>query len=170
MKACYKYFSLLRGSELSEQAQDEIKDISALAFRFAEKGSPDTYATRLSGLLKRPIPRSLLLSGPSLTWDWDSELVRDTLDQLSVENSRVFVMSKDPRMDEFVDTWSSEPWYGTQHSVRRLDAEILAAVRFNLFDIITQSSSLYFFPYRLATRMTCLNCSFRERTCLFPRT
>ena len=110
-------------------------------------GNVDEYPRyrRLTGtrLLKRPIPRSLLLSGPSLTWDWDAELVRDTLNQLSVENSRVLVMSKDPRMDEFVDNWSSEPWYGTQYSVRRLDAEILSAVWFIPFDATTRLSSSF---------------------------
>ena len=107
---------------------NEIKDLSALSFRFREKGSAEHYATGLSSMMKRPLPRSLLLSGQRLHWEWNPQLVRDTLSQLTVENSRVFVISKDPKMDEIAGTWSSEPWYGTQYAMKRLDEGMLEAV------------------------------------------
>lgn len=129
IKACYKYFSLLRDSPLSEEIYEEMRAIDTLAFRFAEKGRADSFATRLSILLKKPVPRSLLLSGPSLTWNWDAKLVRDTLNLLSADNSRIVVMSKHSSMDEMAENWTTEPIYGTQYAVKRLDAEILDAVR-----------------------------------------
>ena len=128
IQACYKYISLLRDSPLKIEDYNEIRDLKALSFRFKEKGSADRYALGLASIMKKPVPRSLLLSGPKLLWKWDPELIRETLNSLRAEDSRVFVISKDPKMDEIVDSWLSEPWYGTQYAVKRLDEDTLRAV------------------------------------------
>ncbi|EJD02194.1 insulin-degrading enzyme [Fomitiporia mediterranea MF3/22] len=130
LKACYKYINLLRDSELPAWSQSEIQALAALHFRFEEKQArPENYASRISGSMKLPLPRSLILSGPKLTWDWDEQLVRDTLSELTVENGRVVVMAKDHSTIGNQGPWTAEPWYGTEYTVDRLDDEITSAAR-----------------------------------------
>ncbi|KAL5511367.1 STE23_2 [Sanghuangporus vaninii] len=128
--ACYKYLNLLRSTELQQWVQDEIQTLSMLNFRFAEKQRrPENYATWISDHVKMPIPRSLILSGPKLTWDWDEHLVREMLGQLTVDSGRVVVMAKDHSIIGKTGPWTTEPWYGTEYTVEKVDPEFMAAAR-----------------------------------------
>lgn len=129
--ACYKYLNLLRTSSFTSRYQEEIQTLSALRFRFAEKRRPDSYATWVSEHLSHPIPRSLVLSGPQLTWDWDEKLVHEMLAGLNVETGRVVVMAKDHSVvGKSTETvWQKEPWYGTEYAVDTMDAEFMEAAR-----------------------------------------
>ncbi|KAI5119937.1 hypothetical protein M0805_002126 [Coniferiporia weirii] len=127
--ACYKYLGLLRSSELPAWAQSEIQQLAALRFRFAEKRRPENYATWVSEHIKHPTPRSLVLSGPTLTWDWDEQLVRETLAGLVVENGRVVVMAKDHSGVGETGPWLNEPWYGTEYTVKKLEEDFVALAR-----------------------------------------
>ncbi|EJD02250.1 uncharacterized protein FOMMEDRAFT_109506 [Fomitiporia mediterranea MF3/22] len=130
LKTCYKYLNLLRDSVLPAWTQSEIQALAELHFRFEEKQArPENYASRISGNMKLPISRSLILSGPKLTWAWDEQLVRDTLSRLTVENGRVVVMAKDHSTIDNAGPWTIEPWYGTEYTVGRLDEEIISAAR-----------------------------------------
>lgn len=126
--ACYKYLSLLRDSALPAWNHTEAQTLAALRFRFAEKRRPDSYATSIAENVKYPTPRSHLLSGSTLTWDWDEKLVRETLAGLVVENGRVVVMGKDHSTVGQTGPWSSEPWYGTEYTVKKLEEDFVTAV------------------------------------------
>ena len=113
--------------------------VAALGFRFAEKERrPESYATWIADHLKAPVPRSLVLSGPRLTWDWDEHLVREMLNGLTVENGRVVVMAKDFSSIGKTGTWSTEPWYGTEYTVEKMDQEFTSAVSWNYRFIFEQ--------------------------------
>ena len=100
-----------------------------LNFRFAEKQErPENYATWISDHTRVPVPRSLILSAPKLTWDWDERLVRKMLEQLTVDTGRVVVMAKDHSLIGQSEPWTTEPWYGTEYTVEKLDSEFMAAV------------------------------------------
>ncbi|KAH8117077.1 insulin-degrading enzyme [Phellopilus nigrolimitatus] len=127
--ACYKYLSLLRTSALPAWFQQEIQTLAAMRFRFAEKQRPDQYATWIAEHVKHPTPRALVLSGPQLTWHWDEQLVRETLAGLVVENGRVVVMSKDHAVVGKTGPWATEPWYGTEYTVGKLENDFVSLAR-----------------------------------------
>lgn len=126
--ACYKYINLLRSSALQAWAQDEMKALADLRFRFAEKRRPDNYAVWISEAMKNPLPRSLVLSGPKLIWSWDEQLIRDNLNGLTVNEGRVVVMAKDHSVVGKTGPWSHEPWYKTEYVVEKLGDDFIAAV------------------------------------------
>ena len=120
--------NLLRSSVLPVWVHDEIKVIENLRFRFAEKRSAEKYAVQISESMKNPVPRSLLLSGPRLIWEWDEKLVRGILETLTVENGRVVVMAKDHNVIGNEGPWEKEPWYQTEYTVKKLEDEFLTSV------------------------------------------
>lgn len=143
VQACYKYFSLLRDSEFPSWIQSEIQALAALKFRFMEKQrDPENYAAQVSMSLKRPLPRSLIVSGPKLVFDWDEQLVRDTLAGLIAEDSRVVLMAKDHSLVGKTGPWSTEPWYGTEYTVDRLETDIISTVSAHpIFECLSPESN-----------------------------
>ena len=121
--ACFKYLDLLRSSALPEWTHEERKELAATRFRFREKNSPESYAQGIASHMKWPTPRDVVLSGPSLVWDWDEQLVRKYLDCLTPDKGRVFVMGKNLEEIGLSGPWDSEKWYGTQYLVDDLFAK-----------------------------------------------
>ena len=105
-----------------------MKSLADLSFRFTEKREPDSYAVWLSNVMKDPVSRSLVLSSSQLFWSWDEELVRNHLNCLSIEESRVFVIARDHTILGKTGPWSQEPCYKTEYMVERLEADLVAAV------------------------------------------
>ncbi len=126
--ACHKYLSLLRSSAFPEWYHREIQLINETRFRFAEKYSPDSYATGLSQGLHQPYPRDMLLTGPALTFEWNENIVRDILASLNVDTGRVVVMAQDHSATGQIGELQKEPWYGTEYYVQRVDEHLAARV------------------------------------------
>ena len=120
ISACFQYLDLLRSSPLPQWHFEESKELADIRFRFAEKSSPDSYATNISTHMKWPTPRELVISGPSLLWDWDEKLVRKVLEGLSPESGRVFVMGKNMDEIDVNGPWEAEKWYGTEYKVEKM--------------------------------------------------
>jgi insulysin len=87
-----------------------------------------------------PIPRDLLLAAPRLTWDWDSEedrkqgelRVKEYLDQFRIDEGRIVLMAKKEdhlKLNPDIH-WETEPWYGTEYGVQRLDDDFITKVMF----------------------------------------
>lgn len=139
--AVHKYLALLRSTKFSRFHFEELVNLSAIQFRFAEKTPPQTYASWISEVMAWPMPVKFLLAGPKLIWDWDSDAEREMreakiaeyLQQFRVHESRVFLMAK---KEEHLKvnpniTWDKEPWYGTEYSVQRFDEDFIREVRFS---------------------------------------
>ena len=138
--AVHKYLALLRSTKFSRFHHEELVNLSAIQFRFAEKTRPQTYATWITERMAWPLPVELLLAGPNLIWDWDADAEREVgeakiaeyLQQFRVHESRVVLMAK---KDEHLKinrniTWEKEPWYGTEYAVQRFDDDFIREVRF----------------------------------------
>lgn len=125
---CFKFISLLRQSKLPKWAQDEIRTLAELEFRFEEKFDSCAYALYIASAIMQPVPRALLLSGPSLTWDWDEHLLRSTLAHLVIESSLILVAAQDHTVLGKDGHWHTEPWYGTQYMEEEPDSDLIAAV------------------------------------------
>ncbi len=81
--------------------------------------------------MKWPTQRELVINGPSLVWDWDEQLVRKYLSELTPEKGRVFVMGQNMEEIGIMGPWETEKWYGTLYMVTDLfvTSEQVRAVR-----------------------------------------
>ena len=173
--AVHKYLALLRSTKFSRFHHEELVNLSAIQFRFAEKGRPQDYATWISEHMAWPLPPEFLLAGPKLVLDWDSDAEREVgeakiaeyLQQFRIHESRVFLMAKKDEYSKINSsiTWDKEPWYGTEYSVQRFDETFIREVCFFLID-----GYLSLFGYRLREPTIFLTCFYRDPTCLLQLT
>jgi insulysin len=140
--ATFKYMSMLRPSDLSPSYQKETSSLSNIRFRFSEKQPPDDYAIWVADKLSWPVPRDLVIKAPQVISEWDTEgtaqgVALRTLEGLSVRNSRIVLMAKKEEFQKLLGTreWETEPWYGTQYRVERLDDAFLREVRRSLLPV-----------------------------------
>jgi insulysin len=134
--AAFKYMSMLRSTDLSPTHQSEVSSLSDIRFRFAEKRRPDDYAVWVADKLSWPVPRELVIKAPQVVFEWDPDgtaqaVAFQTLKGFSVNNSRTLVMAKQGEFQKLFGTqeWQSEPWYGTQYRVERLEDAFIQEVR-----------------------------------------
>jgi insulysin len=126
--ATFKYISMLRSTDLSPTHQIEVSSLSNIRFRFSEKRRPDDYAVWVADKLSWPVPRELVVKAPQVVSEWDPNgtaqaVAFHTLKGLSVKNSRTVLMAKQGEFQRLLGTqqWQTEPLYGTQYRVERLD-------------------------------------------------
>ncbi|KAI0282121.1 Metalloenzyme, LuxS/M16 peptidase-like protein [Russula aff. rugulosa BPL654] len=126
--AAFKYISMLRSTNLSPTYQSEVSSLSDIRFRFAEKRRPDNYAVWVTDMLSWPVPREFVIKAPQVISEWDPDgtaqaVAFQTLRALSVKNARTLLMAKQGEFQRLFGTqeWQSEPWYGSQYRVERLD-------------------------------------------------
>ncbi|TFY62947.1 hypothetical protein EVJ58_g3532 [Rhodofomes roseus] len=132
----FKYLNLLRSSNFPAWYQREISLLKATRFRFAEKRRPDDYAVWVTEHLSWPVSRELVLSAPQLVWEWDETdpvnggegEMRQVLDSLTVDRGRVVLMAQKDVHERVrgASEWESEPWYGTEYRVEKLDEGFMA--------------------------------------------
>ncbi|KAI0295473.1 Metalloenzyme, LuxS/M16 peptidase-like protein [Russula brevipes] len=155
--ATFKYISMLRTTDLSPSHQTEVSTISDIRFRFQEKRRPDDYAVWVADKLSWPVPRELVIKAPQVVSEWDldgtaQDTALHTLEGLSVRNSRTVLMAKKEEFQKLLGTqqWETEPWYGTQYRVERLDeAFIREAEGPNTLDAFHLPRPNEFIPKRL---------------------
>ncbi|KAJ7580280.1 Metalloenzyme, LuxS/M16 peptidase-like protein [Mycena floridula] len=133
----FKYIAMLRESLFPAYLHQEEVVMSGVRFQFKEKGDPESLVSTLSARMIEPFPRDRILSGPALTWPWseyqDKEAgerkLRDYLETFRLENCRVLLAAKADNLTKLYSgrqlKWESEPWYGTQYFVERLDDDFI---------------------------------------------
>ncbi|KAI0221377.1 metalloprotease [Massospora cicadina] len=122
LEIIFQYIELIRKVGINQELFDELKSIWDLSFRFQEKSSPAGYASRLAGVMQRPIPPPLILAAPSTLFKFDPTLIRDTLGCLDPRKMRVTVISKSVQGRADL---KCEPWYGTQYAIETIDSGLL---------------------------------------------
>jgi insulysin len=140
--ATFKYISMLRSTDLSPSHQRETSSLSHIRFRFSEKRRPEDYAVWVTDKLAWPVPRELVIKAPQVDSEWDPDGIAQavafrTLEGLSVRNSRTVLMTKKEEFQRLLGTqeWQTEPWYGTQYRVERLDEAFVREVRRSLLHV-----------------------------------
>ncbi|EJD07223.1 uncharacterized protein FOMMEDRAFT_164257 [Fomitiporia mediterranea MF3/22] len=128
--ACFKFINFLRTSELPKFIQEEIIRLAQLSFRFSETDDTYDFAQILANSPNRIIPRAYILTGFSLTWDWDEKLVRKVLDELVIENSLIAIAAQ-AHHHEIGQTgpWLSESLYKTQYFVEEPSSDFISATK-----------------------------------------
>nr|CAH8840917.1 unnamed protein product [Trichobilharzia regenti] len=120
----YQFISMLRADEPKKWIFDEEQAIAELNFRFKDKEPPYQYVSELAGNLLRYEMQDVL-SGPYLASVYDPELIKEVLNCLTPDNSRVFIVST-----TFSDICvSEEPWYLTKYLCTDIPEETLSKWR-----------------------------------------
>ena len=169
--AAFKYISMLRSTNLSPTYQSEVSSLSDIRFRFAEKRRPDNYAVWVTDVLSWPVPREFVIKAPQVISEWDPDgtaqaVAFQTLRGLSVKNARTLLMAKQGEFQRLFGTqeWQSEPWYGSQYRVERLDDAFIQEVRY--FPLRGQGLRISF-PHRQRARTRSMLFVFLDQTSSF---
>jgi len=93
---------------------EEMRDVAALRFRHMEQEEEVDYTRRLAISLQQRLAPAESLCGDCLLSEWDPELVRSILAQLTPERVVAFVMAARPD-DAGGGAPRSEPWFGTEY-------------------------------------------------------
>ncbi|GAA5879693.1 hypothetical protein JCM8547_008957 [Rhodosporidiobolus lusitaniae] len=121
----WQYIELLKSTPPVEWSWEETKKLGELAWRWKEKGQPQSTTRNLASQLGEELyPPERALVGPWFAMEWDAEVVKKTLEELKFENLRVFVGSKEPL--EGREFWKEkEKYYGTEYDVQPLNVSQL---------------------------------------------
>jgi len=94
-------------------------------FKFKQKTPAYRFASHISAVMQRPLPREWLLSGGSVLRKFDPELIKRGIDCLRPDNFFMMVVSRD-----FPGNWEhKEKWYGTEYTYQRIPDDFMAEVR-----------------------------------------
>ncbi|KAL1412548.1 metalloprotease [Vanrija albida] len=119
--AVFKYISLLRSVAPSETAFDEMRKLSQIGFKFAERGKTRNYVTQLSGWLQAPVPRDQIVSSNYLLGDWDESLVSSVYSLFDPRSAVLGVTSQELPKNVPASFDKKETIYGTQYHQEKLD-------------------------------------------------
>ncbi|KAJ3190934.1 Insulinase (Peptidase M16) [Irineochytrium annulatum] len=109
----FQYIQMLKKAGPQQWIWDEKKDMSNISFRFQEKYSPSSFASRLAGSMQR-YPPEHVISGSGVVFDYDQSRIDLVLDQMRPDNFRILFMS--PTFD--TTGWDKAQWYGTEYLSR----------------------------------------------------
>jgi insulysin len=128
--AIFKYTSLLRSTPPTEKVFNEIKAISDISFRFAERGKTIDYANGLAGWIQSPVPREKILSSKYLVEEFHYDELASALQMLDPRRATVGVTCRDLPKSAGITFDKKEPIYGTEYCERRLSEEFLKEVSY----------------------------------------
>eukprot|EP00850_Spirogloea_muscicola_P004518 SM000019S05062 [mRNA] locus=s19:764487:772283:+ [translate_table: standard] len=112
------YIDLLRQEGDQEWIFDEVKEVAAFKFHFADKQAPLQYVRDLADNLQHYPPEDWL-AGPHIPRVFDASSIHEVLGQMTYNNLRILWCSKSfPE-----DVMEREHWYGTQYQVVHLTPE-----------------------------------------------
>ncbi|XP_022982829.1 insulin-degrading enzyme-like 1, peroxisomal [Cucurbita maxima] len=116
----FKYISLLKESGICQWIFDELSAICETKFHYQDKIRPIDYVVNLSLNMQFYPPEDWLV-GSSLPSKFNPNLIGMVLDQLSVDNVRIFWESKnfEGKTDKV------EQWYGTAYSIEKISGPLI---------------------------------------------
>ncbi|WVF68403.1 hypothetical protein IAT40_003168 [Kwoniella sp. CBS 6097] len=123
--AIFKYISLLRSQPPSEEAFNEIKAISEISFRFAERGRVSSYCASLSGFMQSPVPREKVISSKWLVEEYRKDELQAALQLLDPRRATIGVTCKELPKDVEGTFDQKEAIYGTEYKRVKFDEEFL---------------------------------------------
>ncbi|XP_035713273.1 insulin-degrading enzyme [Folsomia candida] len=120
VESVFQYLQMLQEHGPQLWVWEEMKDVSAMLFRFKEKERPQSLVSRLSSIMHSYPLEDVLSAGYILT-EYKPSLIKEILDALTPENVRVIVVSK-----EFEDNpIYHEAWYGVKYNYDKIEPETI---------------------------------------------
>ena len=121
----FQYIAMIKETPPQEWIFDEIKGMTEVDFKFQEKTPASSFASRMSSVMQRPLPRERLLSGLDLIRHFDPKGIVKALEYLRYDKCRITLVSQ-----EFPGNWDmKERWYGTEYKLERISADFLASMK-----------------------------------------
>jgi insulysin len=139
----FEYIAMIQQREPEQWIFDEMKNLAEVEFRFKQKTPASRFASRLSSVMQKSLPREWLLSS-SLLRRFDSDLIKKALSYLRADNFRLVIVSQN-----FPGTWDQkEKWYGTEYKVEKIPQEFLGGLQKALESTETSRTSDIHMPHR----------------------
>ncbi|KAL5340647.1 Metalloenzyme, LuxS/M16 peptidase-like protein [Aspergillus crustosus] len=124
VKVIFEYIALIKEREPEEWIFEEMKNLAEVEFKFKQKSPASRFASRLSTVMQKPLPREWLLSG-SLLRKFDPEGIKNAFSYLRADNFKLTVVAQD-----YPGDWNTkEKWYGTEYKVEDVPKDFLAEIR-----------------------------------------
>lgn len=115
------YIKMLQEKDVQEWVFDEIKKLNQAEFESKSKKNPAMFVTSMSNRLHRYPPQELFI-GPELVEQYDPELIKTYINSLTVENLRIYLVSR--KLEAECD--QTEQWYGTKYHTDPFSSELLS--------------------------------------------
>jgi insulysin len=112
----FKYIKLLQDSGVQKWIFDELVAIRETGFHYKDKSPPIHYALDVALKMQLYPPKDWLV-GSSLPSKFAPDTIEKILNELTPSNVRIFCQSK--KFEGCANL--TEPWYGTQYTVEKLD-------------------------------------------------
>ena len=124
IKIVFQYMAMLKEQPPHEWIVDEQRKLTEVEFKFRQKIPASRTVSHLSGVMQKPLPRDLLLSGQSLIRQFDPEAIKRGLAALRPDNFRFIVTSQD-----YPGDWDKkEKWYGTEYKYEKIPKDFLREI------------------------------------------
>lgn len=125
VKTVFQYIALIKESPPQKWVVDEVKGMAEVDFKFQEKSPASSFASSMSSVMQKPLPREWLLSGTSLVRKFDPEAITNALSYLRADNCRLTLVSQD-----FPGGWDKkEKWYGTEYKMEPIESKFAAEMK-----------------------------------------
>lgn len=121
-----EYVRLLRKHGADERVYNELRDLGLMAFRFASKPDPISFASRMSMALQDSRDADVLIAG-HLQRRFDAAAIDKLLACMTPESVRVTIAAQ--REASETAGWATEPIYGTKFRAAPLSAAQLELFR-----------------------------------------
>ncbi|KAG8529895.1 uncharacterized protein KY384_005376 [Bacidia gigantensis] len=124
VEVVFEYVSLIKAQSPQKWIMDEVKGMAEVDFKFREKTPASSFASSMSSIMQKPLPREWLLSGLELIRKFDEPAISKAMAHIRPDNFRLTVVSRD-----FPGDWNQkEKWYGTEYKVERFDAAFMTGL------------------------------------------
>lgn len=118
----FQYIEMLKKELPKDWVFIELQEISNSCFKFKQKGNPsNTVSTLAKALEKEYIPANHVLA-TDLMIENEPDMVVKYVNSLTVENSRITLISKD------IETDLKEKWYGTDYKIVDYPADLISGI------------------------------------------
>ena len=125
VKTVFQYIALIKEQPPQKWISDEIRGMTEVDFKFQEKTPASAFASRMSSVMQKPLPREWLLSGLDLIRRFDPQAISKALEYLRPDNCRVTVVAQD-----FPGNWNEkEKWYGTEYKLLPIDTKFAEDIK-----------------------------------------
>lgn len=123
VKAIFQYIAMIKERDPERWIYDEMKATAEVDFRFQQKSPAARFASRLSCVMQKPLPRERLLSH-SVIREFDPESIKKAMSYLRADNFRLMLVSQ-----EVPGEWDcTEKWYGTPYKSEKLPDDFMAEI------------------------------------------
>lgn len=114
--------TVIEQPELLAQYHDELRQISAMNFRFRESSNPTDFVCSAAELMFDNSPPSELLASGTIVDEYDPLVSKAFLDRLDPKNCMVTIVDSSIVKEEF-EGWKVEPLYGATYREEEISGE-----------------------------------------------